>query len=254
MIRPPRRAWASAWGMSRRARTVQQGQQDAGTRGIGHGPPQPIHHIHTRSNSQHVVTIQQTLTIRPSRLELAAGLLGGQAASSARDACARSVVMDSRRAWSAAIRRSTSVRRSSSRSPTRWQGATSASRIWRTCRISARSVRPCRDDRLAAGRSWVGGPPGADEHSDGHQCETDPTPRLSWRGANIRSCRRQRAALSLSKGAVARRIAPTSARTLSLSSRPDRYCPAGAILRVARGFCEYVRVAHAQESEKMRET
>lgn len=31
-------------------------------------------------------------------------------------------------------------------------------------------------------------------------------------------------------------------------------CPAGAILRVARGFCEYVRVAHAQESEKMRET
>jgi len=123
-----------------------------------------------------MVTIQQTLTIRPSRLELAAGLLGGQAASSARDACARSVVMDSRRAWSAAIRRSTSVRRSSSRSPTRWQGATSASRIWRTCRISARSVRPCRDDRLAAGRSWVGGPSGADEHSDGHQCETDPTP------------------------------------------------------------------------------
>ena len=36
-----------------------------------------------------------------------------------------------------------------------------------------------------------------------------------------RSCRRQRAALSLSKGAVARRIAPTSAGTLSLSSRPD---------------------------------
>lgn len=39
--------------------------------------------------------------------------------------------------------------------------------------------------------------------------------------SNVRYCRRQRAALSLSKGAVARRIAPTSAGTLSLSSRPD---------------------------------
>ena len=37
-------------------------------------------------------------------------------------------------------------------------------------------------------------------------------------------------------------------------SKPERPCPAGAILRVARGFCECVRVAHAQESEKMRET
>ena len=45
--------------------------------------------------------------------------------------------------------------------------------------------------------------------------------RAIGKRSSDRSCRRQRAPLSLSKGAVARRIAPTSAGTLALSSRSD---------------------------------
>lgn len=50
------------------ARTLQQGHQNPRTRWISHRSAQSVHHIKTRSDSQHSVTIQHTLTYMGQRM------------------------------------------------------------------------------------------------------------------------------------------------------------------------------------------
>lgn len=47
--------------LSRIARSIQQRQQNPGTSRVGHRPTQPVHHIETRSKSQHTLTIHSPL-------------------------------------------------------------------------------------------------------------------------------------------------------------------------------------------------
>lgn len=113
---------------------------------------------------------------------------------------------------------------------------------------------PTPDASVPASPPPTAASPTASPSADGSPASAAPAGEASTLGVPQDVVERVRAVCAPGPGKTVEDLPDIPIPAVDVEGTSVPACPAGAILRVARGFCEYVRVAHAQESEKMRET